>query len=55
VVDTLILGLLDPEEARRPPMADRWRAITGAHLVPLVRAGARFENGQLVERNEVAA
>ncbi|MFD8308889.1 IS256 family transposase [Streptomyces sp. NPDC059690] len=33
----------------------RWRAITGAHLVPLVRAGARFENGQLVERNEVAA
>ncbi len=28
----------------------RWRAITGAHLVPLVRAGARFENGVLVER-----
>ncbi|MEV2277376.1 hypothetical protein AB0I72_17495 [Nocardiopsis sp. NPDC049922] len=28
----------------------RWRAITGAHLVPLVRAGARFECGQLVER-----
>jgi hypothetical protein len=27
----------------------RWRAITGAHLVPLVRAGARFENGILVE------
>lgn len=33
----------------------RWRAITGAHLVPLVRAGARFENGVLVERSEVAA
>ncbi|MFE2935572.1 MFS transporter [Streptomyces sp. NPDC059278] len=33
----------------------RWRAITGAHLVPLVRAGARFENGILVERSEVAA
>lgn len=30
----------------------RWRAITGAHLVPLVRAGARFENGLLVERTE---
>ncbi|MFJ1709896.1 transposase, partial [Kitasatospora sp. NPDC088346] len=33
----------------------RWRAITGAHLVPLVRAGAHFENGVLVERSEVAA
>ncbi|MFE7621473.1 transposase, partial [Streptomyces sp. NPDC057496] len=31
---------------------ERWRAITGAHLVPLVRAGARFENGVLVERSE---
>lgn len=34
---------------------DRWRAIKGAHLVPLVRAGARFENGVLVERQERAA
>jgi hypothetical protein len=33
----------------------RWRAITGAHLVPLVRAGARFENGVLIEREEQAA
>ncbi len=33
----------------------RWRAIRGAHLVPLVRAGARFENGILVEHAEVAA
>lgn len=33
----------------------RWRAITGANLVPLVRAGGRFENGVLVERSEVAA
>lgn len=33
----------------------RWRAITGAHLVSLVRAGARFENGVLVEREEQAA
>nr|WP_206441895.1 hypothetical protein [Streptomyces boncukensis] len=34
---------------------ERWRAITGAHLVPLVRAGARFENGVLVEREEATA
>ena len=34
---------------------DRWCAITGAHLVALVRAGARFENGVLVERPEAAA
>ncbi|MFE2561699.1 hypothetical protein ACFXGT_37975 [Streptomyces sp. NPDC059352] len=33
----------------------RWRSITGAHLVPLVRAGARFESGILVERQEQAA
>jgi putative transposase len=29
--------------------------MTGAPLFPLVRAGARFENGILVERSEVAA
>jgi transposase-like protein len=42
----------------------RWRAVNGPHLVALVRVGARFENGKLVERpkeapdeeiNEVAA
>jgi putative transposase len=42
----------------------RWRAVNGPHLVALVRAGARFEQGRLVERpkeapdeqsNEVAA
>ncbi len=27
----------------------RWRRLTGAHLVALVRAGARFVNGELVE------
>jgi hypothetical protein len=27
----------------------RWRTIN-AHLVPLVRAGAVFRNGQLIER-----
>jgi putative transposase len=29
---------------------DRWRAVNGPHLVALVRAGARFERGRLVER-----
>ncbi len=33
----------------------RWRAITAPHLVALVRAGARFENGVLVEREEATA
>ena len=38
----------------------RWRAVNGPHLVALVRAGARFERGRLVERpaepaREVAA
>ncbi len=33
----------------------RWRAITGAHLVAVVRSGTRFENGVLVERAEAAA
>ena len=33
----------------------RWRAITGAHLVALVRTGARFENGVMVERQEQVA
>ena len=33
----------------------RWRAVTAAHLVALVRAGARFENGLLVERAETLA
>jgi putative transposase len=28
----------------------RWRAVNGAHLVALVRAGAQFKNGKLVER-----
>jgi putative transposase len=38
----------------------RWRAVNGPHLVALVRAGARFDKGRLVERpaepaREVAA
>jgi transposase-like protein len=30
----------------------RWRAVNAPHLVALVRAGARFHNGKLVERPE---
>jgi putative transposase len=33
----------------------RWRAVNAPHLVALVRAGARFEKGVLVEREEVSA
>jgi transposase-like protein len=35
---------------------DRWRAVNGPHLVALVRAGAVFKKGVLIENpNEVAA
>ncbi len=30
----------------------RWRRLNGHHLVALVRAGAKFVNGELVEGNE---
>ncbi|WP_328834950.1 IS256 family transposase [Streptomyces europaeiscabiei] len=33
----------------------RWRAVNAPHLVALVRAGACFERGQLVERPEAVA
>ncbi|MFF7098379.1 IS256 family transposase [Streptomyces rubradiris] len=33
----------------------RWRAVNAPHLVALVRAGARYERGQLVERPATAA
>ncbi|MDH6435425.1 putative transposase [Streptomyces sp. SAI-144] len=33
----------------------RWRAVNAPHFVALVRAGARFERGQLVERPEAVA
>jgi len=29
---------------------DRWRAVNAPHLVMLVRAGAIFQTGKLVER-----
>jgi hypothetical protein len=37
---------------------DRWRAVNGPHLVALVRAGAVFRKGALVENpteDQVAA
>ncbi|MFD3656487.1 IS256 family transposase [Streptomyces sp. NPDC058620] len=33
----------------------RWRAVNAPHLVALVRAGARFERGHLIERPETLA
>ena len=30
----------------------RWRAVNAPHLVALVRAGAKFEKGVMVERSE---
>jgi transposase-like protein len=33
----------------------RWRAVNAPHLVALVRAGARFERGKLVERTDQAS
>jgi len=41
----MIFKLLEAQEGR-------WRRINGYHLVPMVRAGARFVNGELVERSE---
>lgn len=33
----------------------RWRSVNAPHLVALVRAGAHFERGQLVERHDTVA
>ena len=41
----MIFKLLEAAEGR-------WRRTNGAHLVPLVRAGAKFENGEPVEGSE---
>jgi hypothetical protein len=30
----------------------RWHAVNAPHLVALVRAGAKFEKGVIVERSE---
>jgi len=31
---------------------DHWRAVNAPHLVALVRAGARFDKGVIVERQQ---
>jgi putative transposase len=31
------------------PAQNRWRAVNAHHLVALVRAGAVFKNGKLIE------
>ena len=41
----MIYKLLEAQEGR-------WRRLNGYRLVPLVRAGARFVSGELVERSE---
>jgi hypothetical protein len=33
----------------------RWCAVSASHLVALVRAGARFDKGVLVEREQLTA
>ncbi|MEU5547921.1 IS256 family transposase, partial [Streptomyces sioyaensis] len=43
-----VFKLVESAQARR-------RAITAPHLVALVRNGARFKNGHLVERPEATA
>lgn len=48
VADILLAMVFKPVESAQ----ERWRAITAPHLVALVRNGARFENGHLVERPE---
>ncbi len=44
----MVFRLIESAQARR-------RAVNAPHLVALVRAGARFKRGQLVEREERAA
>ena len=34
---------------------ERWRSLNGPHLVALVRAGARFDKGVMIERPDERA
>ena len=34
---------------------NRWRRLDGAALLPLVRAGASFKDGELIQRTEEGA
>ena len=29
---------------------ERWRSLYGAHLLPILRAGAQFQDGEQIER-----
>jgi hypothetical protein len=47
-LSTMTFKLIESAQAR-------WRAVNAPHLVALVRAGARFERGVLVEREQAGA
>jgi putative transposase len=34
---------------------DRWRCVNAPHLIALVRVGAQFHHGKLIEREQVSA
>lgn len=44
----MIFKLLEAAEGR-------WKKLTGSHLMALVRAGAEFRDGELVEATEEKA
>jgi hypothetical protein len=59
-------GSVSPRDPARGPPGSRWRsiiesaqhgwrAVNSSHVVALVRAGAKFENGVLVERPDESA
>jgi hypothetical protein len=49
-ISTCSVWYLIVERTRSQIELARWRAVNGPHLVALVRAGARFQKGKLVER-----
>ncbi|WP_435837518.1 hypothetical protein [Streptomyces chartreusis] len=50
-IESTFAMVFEPVESAQ----QRWRAVTAPHLVALVRAGARFERGHLVERPDAHA
>ncbi|MCW2916396.1 MAG: putative transposase [Actinomycetia bacterium] len=48
----MLISKLSCAQALTESAQNRWRAVNAPHLVALVRAGARFERGVLVERRE---
>jgi len=47
--------IADLERSGLPGAPTRWHAVNAPHLVALVRAGARFEKGKLIERPDESA